>query len=428
MGCTDANRERLREGEEQFCASGFTNESNGLTYPLDVVSGRCNHYIGSQGRNKKGQRIQYTTSASKGVTTCPGGDLRTKKYTNYVKCIPPSPKGCPVGNQAGIPAGDADAISPAGIAQFFNGKGIIDNSEWGTTPSYECPNLSWSPNTDVPEFQGNKLRTFVANPYSGANPGLLRYVTWKNSDDKDGSTLCIYDGSKIQPKDLDNFKGTDGYEEAGRYACLINNRTTTNCPTYSTEDGQIRPRRCHILAGTDQDSPTCREWATSGGNKGWDSGGNKLLEEANNDIKDWCNDKDPVKQPECGCIQRTQSDIYNTLFSSNPGALWQWYIPCGINNQNLVPNKVRKQGEVKNVCEQVINIANNRDSNISLNNVRQVTKCDVGGGGNGGNGGNGFQDFIQRIKTFFQNSAIIAWSIVGGIVLLIVVVVALFLF
>lgn len=427
MDCTDENGKRLREG--QFCTTGETKESNALTYPADV-SGSCNGYIGQHGRNKKGQRILYAVPTGD-KKACAGGDLFLAKEGRFSVCVPPSPKGCALGEQVEI-SSSGNTVSPDRISEFYNGNGIIDNINWGTTPEKECPDASWAPNTDIAEFQGSKTRTFITNPGFVANPGLLRYVTWKDREDiTDGSTLCIYDGTMIQPKDLDKFKNTDGYKEAGRYACLVNNRISFDCPTYQTEQGPVTPSFCHILAGNGEDSENCREWARSGGSQGWDSGANKLFDVANDDIGNWCSGKDPVKQPDCGCIQRQQSDIFNTLFSSNPGALWQWYIPCDINNQNLVQNRVRKQGQVKKVCEQVINISNIRDSNISLNNVRQVTSCDIGdnGGDNGGDDGGGTsQGFFQSIGQFFRDSPILAWSIVGGVVLLIVVIVAVFLF
>lgn len=113
-----------------------------------------------------------------------------------------------------------------------------------------------------------------------------------------------------------------------------------------------------------------------------------------------------VGAADCRCINRQLDPNYNLLKGASPAQDACWYAPCSNFASNIYLTTSAQQLPVgttcPNICEQVVNIYNNRAQEINVD-PSQVISCPgfsptgTGGGGGGGAGGGGISGRVVII-------------------------------
>ena len=242
-----------------------------------------------------------------------------------------------------------------------------------------CGTRSYAGNNPLPCYKTNNITDqFIENTYCGVfaldvkrcakpDPLLcdigfsskdedpLTSVTWRNEAP---DLRCFYDSTKIDTiKQLQNYKlifgETDDYRRLVTKFCLTG--TSDKCSAPNT--------RCTKLRSLDDDGSFCRTFY------------NKQSIEAQESMGQNACFTHP-ETPECACYRRANDPVYKKLAMAAPFKDSCWYVPCRDSFSNLIPADLRNPTCPSNVCQFIIDTADN--NNVNISDIKSSIDCQFG--------------------------------------------------
>lgn len=195
--------------------------------------------------------------------------------------------------------------------------------------------------------------------------------------------------------------------------------TVTTCPTYLLSTGNIyKPETCARAVSTvSDDSAICGPWSTNLKYNGNIQGA----------FNSYCNGLDYKTNPECDCVSRASDPLYTLI--GQPINDFCWWIPCKNTATYLVPpiytNDAGKPNACpSSICEQVVNVFNNSNSNVNFPNAKNYIQCGGlnPGGGGGGGGGAAVNSWISKNWIYLVIGIAVFLFLLGVIIIVIIVV------
>lgn len=186
---------------------------------------------------------------------------------------------------------------------------------------------------------------------SSKNENPVTYVTWL----REGVIRCFYDANKIDTlAQLENFKQTFG--ETENYNKLATQYCSTNLSSNCSPSGN----KCSKFRSIDADGTFCRTFYNAQSVQSQESIGQNVCF-VSPDI------------PECACYTRAKNPAYRKLSMSAPFKDSCWYIPCRDSFSNLIPADLRNPSCPNNVCQFILDTANN--NNVNISEIKSTIDC-----------------------------------------------------
>lgn len=190
----------------------------------------------------------------------------------------------------------------------------------------------------------------IGNSSKDENPVIG--VTWLNAAPK---IRCFYDSTKIDTiNQLQNYKltfgETDDYKKLVTAFCL--GGISNQCVTDGVQCSKFRSR--------DTTGNYCRTFYNRQSVEAQESMGQNLCF-ANPDL------------PECACYTRAKNPTYKKLSASAPFKDSCWYVPCRDSFSNLIPADLRNPSCPNNVCQFILDAANN--NNVTISEIQSSIDC-----------------------------------------------------
>jgi hypothetical protein len=166
---------------------------------------------------------------------------------------------------------------------------------------------------------------------------------------------CSYDAAKIDTlAQLQNFKlifgETDDYKKLATQYCSTN--LSSKCPNTGT--------KCSKFRSIDEDGTFCRTFYNAQSVQSQESIGQNVCFVSPN-------------IPECACYTRATNPAYRKLSISAPFKDSCWYIPCRDSFSNLIPADLRNPSCPNNVCQFILDTANN--NNVNISEIKSTIDC-----------------------------------------------------
>jgi hypothetical protein len=168
-------------------------------------------------------------------------------------------------------------------------------------------------------------------------------VTWLNEPP---NIRCFFDQTKIDTiNQLNNFKTLFGDTEqfrllASRF-CSLN--TSSKC---------LKTGKCSRLKSIDDEGNFCRSFFN-----------NQTPDAQESIAQNICFSNPDLA--ECSCFTRSSDTNYKRLAISAPFKDSCWYVPCRDSFNNFIPQDLKNPTCPANVCQFIIDAANNNNVNIS---------------------------------------------------------------
>lgn len=178
---------------------------------------------------------------------------------------------------------------------------------------------------------------------SSKNESPVTSVTWLG---RSPQIRCFYDSTKIDTiNQLQNYKtlfgDTDDYKKLATQFCL--NGLSQKCS---------KGNQCSKFRSVDDEGIFCRTFYNTQSLAAQESLGQNVC---------FAN----AQLPECSCYTRASDENYKKLSLSAPFKDSCWYIPCRDSFSNLIPSDLRDPVCPTNVCQFILDAANNKNVNIS---------------------------------------------------------------
>lgn len=190
---------------------------------------------------------------------------------------------------------------------------------------------------------------FIGNDENKASP-LLSYQ-W---DGRAPRLKCTYDLNKISTRNqVQNF--TDKFGLNNDVMAKFCTQKVTTCP--------FGLKECSRLKSTTSEGDECRQWFEAQSSHVQDAA-----------IQSYCLKNNT---PDCDCVNRFQSSVYNALKGAhiiNDGC---WYTPCTTRAKNLIPSQLLNPTCPDKMCQQIYDIVN--AGNVTIKDVENVINCDFSG-------------------------------------------------
>jgi hypothetical protein len=128
----------------------------------------------------------------------------------------------------------------------------------------------------------------------------------------------------------------------------------------------------------------------------------------------------PADQSACYCIDPSKDPDVVQISKNDDLKVHKacWYVPCQNSNKYLVPTKVREPSTCPNVCQQLIQIKNNKNLNINFGKIKAKISCNFND--DNGDGGGGTNP-IDSLEELWRNYKI---ELILGIIVLLLGIVA----
>ena len=266
-----------------------------------------------------------------------------------------------------------------------------------TPVASQCYGNDWafgtSKNGNCPDLRLCSILDATACPKIGPGVNSTAWATSANTNSQGALVNCTYD--------LGNFN------TAADVNAWLNNQNWASSDAYlSTYDQQIMPFFCgQQIAGSDaqvycpidpktgkpmtscsrfvmtsSDGAACQAWITQGY-----TGNPFSSASADATMIQYCGQY--PNSPDCACINRSQNSVFNALngTGSSLGNPHCWYTPCIDSKVALIPSSIVNYTCTLNVCQQIENIINNKNSNISVGQAQNTINCNFSNT-NGGTG------------------------------------------
>jgi len=190
---------------------------------------------------------------------------------------------------------------------------------------------------------------------SSKNENPVSNVAWLNAAP---ALRCFYDASKIDTQQqLQNYRllfgETDDYKRLATKFCL----------TGLSDKCVVKNSRCTKLRSLDADGDFCRTFY------------NKQSLEAQESMGQNACFSHP-EAPECACYARAKNATYKKLSMAAPFKDSCWYVPCRDSFSNLIPSDLRNPSCPSNVCQFIVDTADN--NNVNIADIKSVIDCQFG--------------------------------------------------
>jgi hypothetical protein len=178
---------------------------------------------------------------------------------------------------------------------------------------------------------------------SSKNETPLLNVTWIQQAPQ---IRCFFDDTKIDTiAQLNNFKilfgETEEYIKLARKFCSTN--TSSKC---------LKGNKCSYIKSIDEEGNFCRTFFST-----------QTPENQESIAQNICFFHRDL--PECSCLLRTEDVNYKRLAIAAPFKDSCWYVPCKDSFNNFIPQDLKNPTCPSNVCQFIIDAANNKNVNIS---------------------------------------------------------------
>ena len=208
---------------------------------------------------------------------------------------------------------------------------------------------------------------FALNVKRCAKPDIAQCAIGKSSNGEDpvaGITWlveapnirCFYDSKKLDTlNQLENYRLLFG--ENKEYAALA----ARFCSDVSSNG--LEGTKHSRLKASDSEGDFCRTFYNTQSIQDQESIGQNICL-ANPDL------------PECACYSRAKDPTYKKLSATAPFKDSCWYVPCRDSLSNLIPGDLRDPECPSNVCQFILDAANN--NNVSISEIKSSIDCKSG--------------------------------------------------
>ena len=209
----------------------------------------------------------------------------------------------------------------------------------------------------------------------GTNPTVGEFINRNETFNATAGVKCTYNLNQFQNIDavmtyVNSFASTGKFDKnlidvIGPEFCFLQ---STNCPLDVTTG--LPMKVCSNFVSLDEEiGRFCGNWRIQA-----DKISPKIVDNA---FTTYCAQTSPT--PDCTCVNCNKEDVCRTINENLPGKIGCWFIPCKTVEDYLVPFSELKPDCDATVCEQVINIINNKNLNINTKDFKTTIDCSSGG-------------------------------------------------